>query len=417
MAGLFVATACAELALAPIGAALFSRITVAGLILNFAAIPLMAIVQAGSMATLAAAPFAGPAARACGYITHLAASGIVGSAGLVDVAPWLSRAVTPPAWWLVAVYYASCASMLAFPRQIRIGVWGVAASAVLMLASPPAVTRTGVPVREPGRLRVVFLDVGQGDATLAVLPDGRALLIDAGGLAGSAFDIGERVVAPSLRALGVRRLEALVLTHGDPDHVGGAFAALRSFAPRVVWEGVPVPPHPGLRELAAQASRASASWRTVQAGDREVTAGVEIRVLHPPPPDWERQRVRNDDSVVVSLRLGAVSVVLPGDIGAEGEGLVAPRLELGSIAIVKAPHHGSATSSTAAFIEAAHPAAVVFSAGRGNRFGHPIPAVAARYRAANALIFRTDEDGAIVMDTDGKTVEVTTWSGRRVTLR
>jgi competence protein ComEC len=416
-AGLFIATACAEVALAPVGATLFSRITFAGLILNFAAVPLMAIVQSGGMATLAAAPVAEPAARVCGYVTHLAASAIVRCAGLVDVAPWLSRDVTPPTWWLVGAYYASCAALLLFPRFRRAGVCGITVSAALMLTGPAAVVRTGVPVRPPGALRVVFMDVGQGDATVAVLPDGRAMLVDAGGLAGSTFDIGGRVLAPSLRALGVRRLESLVLTHGDPDHIGGAPAALHRFEPRAIWEGVPVPPHPALRELAALASHAAVVWRTVQAGDREVVAGVEIRVLHPPPPEWERQRVRNDDSVVLELRFGDVSILLPGDIGVEGERQVVPRLDPGPLTIVKAPHHGSATSSSPAFIAAAHPAAVVFSEGRGNRFGHPAPPVTARYQAAKALMFRTDEDGAIVMDTDGKTVEITTWSGRHVTLR
>ncbi len=219
-----------------------------------------------------------------------------------------------------------------------------------------------------------------------------------------------------MRAFGVRRLDTLVVTHGDPDHIGGAPAALRRFSPRTVWEGVPVPPHPGLRALAAAATASSASWRTVQAGDREAAAGVEIRVLHPPPPEWERQRVRNDDSVVLELRMGDVSIVLPGDIGSEGERHVTPRLVPGPITIVKAPHHGSATSSSVPFITAAHPAAVVFSAGRGNRFGHPAPVVTARYRAAGASIFRTDEDGAVVVETDGKGAEITTWSGRRVAL-
>jgi competence protein ComEC len=111
-----------------------------------------------------------------------------------------------------------------------------------------------------------------------------------------------------------------------------------------------------------------------------------------------------------------VSIVLPGDIGREGEQLVTPRLVPAPLTILKAPHHGSATSSTPPFIRAARPAAVIFSAGRGNRFGHPAPAVMARYRDAGALIFRTDEDGAIVVDTDGNRVEITTWNGRKVTL-
>lgn len=414
-AGLFVATVCAEIALAPASATLFSRITLAGLVLNFLAIPLMTIAQAAAMGTLAAAPIAAGIAAYAGYVTHLAASGLVRSAALVDFAPWASRDVVPPAWWVVSAYYVCCGLLLS-RRFVRIGAIGAVSAATLMLASPPAATAAGAPREAPGRLRVAFLDVGQGDSTLVRLPDGRALLIDAGGLPGSAFDIGERVVAPTLRAFGVRTIDTLVLTHGDPDHIAGAPVVLRRFAPRAIWEGVPVPPHLALRELGVRAAEARMSWRTLQSGDRETAGGVEIRVLHPPPPEWERQRVRNEDSVVLELRVGDVSVVLPGDIGREAEQLVTPKLEPGRITILKAPHHGSATSSTEAFIAAARPAAVIFSAGRGNRFGHPAPLVVARYRAAHSLIFRTDQDGAIVLDTDGRTAEISTWSGRRVTL-
>jgi competence protein ComEC len=412
----FVATLCAEIALAPAGAVLFSRITLAGLGLNFLAIPLMTIAQVAAMCTLATASLAAAPASFCGYVAHLAASNLVRSAELVDLAPWLSRDVPAPAWWLVCGYYASCIALLT-RRHARFGALGVGAAGALMLLTPAPFTHDAVPAAPRGVLRVVFLDVGQGDSTLARMPDGRTLLIDAGGLPGSAFDIGERVISPALRALGVRTIDTLVLTHGDPDHVGGAQAVLRRFGPRVIWEGVPVPPHPALRDIAASARAAGASWRVLQAGDRESAGGADIRILHPPPPEWERQRVRNEDSVVLEFRFGEVSVVLPGDIGREAESLITATVDTGRITIVKAPHHGSATSSTDLFVRALHPAAVIVSAGRGNRFGHPAPIVLARYRAMHALVFRTDEDGAIVLDTDGKTVEMTTWSGRGVALR
>ena len=127
--------------------------------------------------------------------------------------------------------------------------------------------------------------------------------------------------------------------------------------------------------------------------------------------------MRNEDSIVLEIRFGEVSILLPGDIGREAEQRLTPTLATAPLTIVKAPHHGSATSSTQPFVDALHPAAVIFSAGRGNRFGHPAPPVVARYRAANAVIFRTDEDGAIVLDTDGRSVEMVTWSGRRVNLQ
>jgi competence protein ComEC len=411
--GLLIATLCAELALTPVSAWFFSRITIAGLALNFLAIPLMTVVQSAAMLVLASAAAPAYVGYAAGYVTHLAAFGLIRSAALVDLARWSSQSIVTPAWWVIAAYYGFC-SLLFTRRWWRVGAAGLVSTLVVMLV-PPSFAR---PVSPPaaGQLRIVFLDVGQGDSTLIELPDSRFLLVDAGGVPGSGFDIGERVVLPALLAFGVRSLDDLVLTHGDPDHIGGAPAVLRHFSTHQVWEGVPVPPHAPLRDLIATAMHSSITWRTVQTADRELAGGAEIRVLHPPIPDWERQRVRNEDSIVLEIRFGNVSIVLPGDIGREAEQRLTPHLSTAPITIIKAPHHGSATSSTQDFITALRPAAVVFSAGRGNHFGHPAPIVVSRYRDAHCVILRTNEDGAIVMDTDGRTVEITTWSGRRVRL-
>jgi competence protein ComEC len=223
-------------------------------------------------------------------------------------------------------------------------------------------------------------------------------------------------VAPALRALGVRQLEALAITHGDPDHIGGAPAILRLFQPPVVWEGVPVPPHAGLALLAKAADGLRIHWRTVQAGDVERIGEVRLRILHPPLPDWERQRVRNEDSIVIDVRIGEVSVLLPGDVGKEGETALLPLVSPAPITIVKAPHHGSATSSTPALLAALRPEAVVFSAGRNNRFGHPAPSVVSRYRALGAWMFSTADDGAVILETDGRRVTMTGWTGRTLRL-
>ena len=419
-AGLLAATICADIALAPISAAVFGRITFAGLLLNFAAIPLMSVVQVAAIAVLAAAPCWPAFAAAAGFAAHLASDGLIESARLVEVAPWVAVQVPAPAWWLVTAYYACCAAALTSPRYVRWSVTGAALAGIVMLTGPRVTARDAVPPAPDAALRVAFLDVGQGDATIAVLPGGRAFLVDAGGVPGpvpASFDIGQRVVVPALRGFGVRALEALVVTHGDPDHVGGAPAVIRQYAPRAVWEGIPVPQHAGLRALNALADGRGGVWRRVQSGGVDRIGKVEIAVLHPPAPDWERQRVRNEDSVVLELRIGEVSVVLPGDIGREGEMAALPRLPRGRLVIVKAPHHGSATSSTQPFIDALAPAAVIFSAGRANRFGHPAASVVERYRAAGAVMFGTAEDGAVILDTDGRTVEIRGWTGRAVTLR
>ncbi len=256
------------------------------------------------------------------------------------------------------------------------------------------------------------LDVGQGDATLIRFPDGRTWLIDAGGtLAGSRFDIGARIVAPALRAQGVRALDALLLTHADADHVGGAAGLIPLIPPAQVWEGVPIAGLPVLDVVRRAAATAGAEWGAVAAGRQARVAGVEVRVLHPPAPDWERRRPRNDDSVVLELRLGAVSLILPGDVGPSVEALLADALAPSALRVLKAAHHGSRTSSTAAFLDAVHPAIVLASAGRANRHGHPDPAVVARVRERGAALYRTDRDGAIAVDTDGRWLRVTTCAG------
>jgi competence protein ComEC len=268
-----------------------------------------------------------------------------------------------------------------------------------------------------GRLHVTFLDVGQGDSTFVRLPQGTTLLVDAGGQSAlSSFDMGERVVAPVLRDAGVRRLDVLAITHGDPDHIGGAGSVIREFRPRQVWEGIPVPPFEPLRILQADSKAVGASWSSVRRGDQVRLDGVDVSVLHPDAPDWERQRVRNDDSIVIELRWRDVSVVLTGDIGRAVERGLSPDLPAAPIRILKVPHHGSLTSSSVEFIRALMPALAIVSAGRANHFGHPVPEVLQRYRDAGTEVFRTDQDGAVTVDTDGRSISVRTFTGRSVML-
>jgi competence protein ComEC len=413
------ATLCAEIALAPVGAALFGRVSAAGLLLNFIAIPLMSVIQVAGLAAVAAASVSPGSAAACGWVAHVATTALIGSASLVDVAPWLVVDLPPPAWWVVALWYAGCAGVLVFrrPRVRHVAAAGVCVAAVLMVAAPLPARRTVVPGPPPGWTRLVFLDVGQGDATLLQPAGAPPLFVDAGGAAGSAFDVGRRVTLPAAWAFGVRSLSALVLTHGDPDHIGGAPALLRALSPGAVWDGVPVPLHAPLQRLREAARRAGIPWIERHAGDEATAGGAILTVLNPPPADWERQRVRNDDSIVLQVRIGDVTVLLPGDISSAVEPFVLARFQPTPIVIVKAPHHGSAGSSSPRFVEKTRPAAVVFSAGRRNPFGHPAPAVVARYKDIGAHIFCTADDGAVILDTNGRDVRVTTWNGLTQTIR
>ena len=189
---------------------------------------------------------------------------------------------------------------------------------------------------------------------------------------------------------------------------------LRDFRPWDAWEGVPVPAHPLLSALHQSSVAQRTRWTTIQRGDRTEIDGVQLFVQHPPVPDWERQDVRNDDSLVIELRWREVSFVFTGDIGVEAEQMLATDFGPARLRVVKVPHHGSATSSSDGFVRGLSPDAAVISAGRGNRFGHPAPSVVERYRAAGVEIFRTDRDGAVSIATDGGSLDVRTHAGRVV---
>jgi competence protein ComEC len=404
------ASLAVELALLPVAASLFSRVTVAGLALNLLAVPLMAVVQMATLVVTAAAPVpwvAGPA----GVLAHLAAWALVASAGLVDLAPWSTARVPPPGPWLLVAYYTALATLLlARGRVARVGALvGLGASALAIAGVvPPWRSAAG-----DGMLRLDVFDVGQGEAMLLEGPSGGRVLVDAGGAPfGSSLAIGARVLLPALWARGVRRLDAFLLTHGDPDHVGGAPAVLQTFEPASVWEGVRVPGHAPTLALRSVAAGLGLPVVERRAGERLALGGMRLRVLHPPLPDWERREVRNDDSVVLEIRYGDVALLLTGDVSADVERSLLPRLTPAPIRVLKVAHHGSRTSTSTALLEWWRPQIAILSAGRGNSFGHPTPEVLARLAAVGATVLRTDLDGQITLETDGRAVWARTHTRR-----
>jgi len=419
---MFAASAAAEAMLFPVGALVFSRVTFAGLALNFFAIPLMGAAQIAGMALVPIALASRPLAAGVGYVAHLGALGLVASAELVRFAPAVTYRVAAPHWLAVSAYYVcGGAAWVLWRRQSRLtrivsrGSIAIAVCAAIWILAEPW---TLIAARGDGRLHVTFLDVGQGDSAFVRFPRGATLLIDAGGLSsGSAFDVGDRVVGPVLREEGVRRLTYVALTHGDPDHIGGAASVLREFRPREVWEGIPVPRSEPLTALRDEAYSLGLKWADVTAGDGIVVDDVQVTVRHPARADWERQRVLNDDSIVIELRWRDVSVLLTGDIGKDVERTLAAAIPQAPVRVVKVPHHGSLTSSSQDFVRAIAPSIAVVSVGRGNHFGHPAPQVLERYRAVGAQIFRTDQDGAVSVETDGCRIDVRTFTGRAFTAR
>jgi competence protein ComEC len=412
-AGLFAATLAAEIALLPVAAGVFSRVGVAGLGLNFIAIPAMSIVEIGGFVMCGAASWWSWMAAHAAVVVDVAARVLVGSTRLLDMAPWLSWRVPPasPAW--AVAYYAAwgVAVWTRAPARWRLagGASGTVLAIVIATAPLPAAGRPAA-----GWLRLTMLDVGQGDALALQWPTGQALLVDAGGL--GEFDVGGRVVTPALWAIGVRRLDWLAFTHPDGDHIGGALSVATDLRPREIWEGVPVPRNHDRADLARAAAAAGWPWRQVHEGDRLEIAGVTIDTMHPPVPEWERQKARNEDSIVLRVRFGDVELLLTGDVGAEFESRFVRETSPAPLRILKVGHHGSRSSSSAGFLDAYRPHVALVSVGRGNLFGHPAPDVLARYAHLGTQVFRTDLDGAITVETDGRCVRVRTASGQTWTL-
>jgi competence protein ComEC len=429
LAAMFVASISAEAALLPVSATIFSRVTFAGLALNFLAIPLMAVAQIAGMVIVPLFVASQRLASGVGWFAYLGAEGLVRTADLVSYVPFVTWRVAPPNLLASALYYLAGLSAWYLWRR-RVHVTGSAESRAAAFARRGATLTVLLSalwiVVEPwttisgggdGRLHVTFIDVGQGDSALVRFPRGATLLVDAGGLPGAgSFDIGDRVVAPVLRDSAVRRLGTIALTHGDADHIGGAASAILEFRPWEVWEGVPVPRSEALQAIHESANVAHSQSRNVQTNDTTLVDGVAVIVRHPTLPDWERQDTRNDDSIVLELRWRDVSIVLTGDISAEVEREIAGNFPPAPLRVIKVPHHGSITSSSSAFVRALNPRVAVVSVGRSNRFGHPAPTVLQRYEEINAEVFRTDRDGAVMVDTDGASLEVQTFNGKRLNI-
>ena len=309
-----------------------------------------------------------------------------------------------------------------YSRVSRAARWGAITGAMLIVAW---LTWPWLISERNGRLEVTFLDVGQGDASVIRFPRGSAMLIDGGGSYRDDFDVGERVVAPFLWSQGMRRVDYVVATHPHPDHAKGLGYILRDFRVRQFWDNGAQSLAPWYDKLRQMAMAQDVYRNVVLDGPTALTIdGVALELLHPSPTFQPRMKQRgsgenageNNCSLVIKLTYGSISILFTGDIEQEAERSLLQSGQNLRATILKVPHHGSRTSSSALFVRAIDPQVAVFSVQRDNRFGHPHPLVVDRYTALGTQILRTDAHGAITLRTDGRSVWIEPYLSESVTL-
>jgi competence protein ComEC len=409
----------------------FHRVSLAGPLSNIPAVLLVAVIVPLGFLALSLTFIWSRMALALAKLLGVCVGWLLATVAWFSRMPRVSYRIPGPPLWLTIGFFVALVCLAGasrgaaalrttrfarrqFAPPIRPAEWAAAialAALTILIATHPF-----APHLERGKFEVTVLDVGQGDSIFTAFPDGRTMLIDGGGLAGSEWaggyrtgiDIGEEVVSPYLWSRGLKQLDVVALTHAHHDHLDGLHAVIANFSVRELWIGRDEVT-PAFEVLLAEARARGVAIVHQSQGAQFDWDGTHGEILWP-PVEPSVSEASNDDSLVMRISDGAMRFLLPGDAQQKVEDLLVEQHAPLDAVFLKVPHHGSKTSSTDAFLAAVAPRVAVVSVGEGNAFGHPVASVVERYARAGVRFLRTDRDGAVTAVTDGQNLGVHTFA-------